>query len=428
MKKVSMFIFLCLFFYIMGAGTVFAQQTKMIQLEDNVFMHPAKNVLEVRISKEELEDLDSDLIPLCQRLSGLFKDDFDGYVFVRNLKTESLLGGYAATCSNLIEGNGRPLYTDERFPDKKRWRGFIMLSELHLFVGPLLHEICHLFGNAPDLGQVTVDENGNEIGPGGHWGICDANGFLGGFDPATLSVSGDNYRATNWVSQFFNDDYNGFSHEGGNWYYAPLELYLMGLAPLSEVPDLHIYKGISNTNSGLLMKDGTFTAKEVITYTADDLLRKWGRRIPDYTNSPKEFSFLTVVLTDKPVTDEQWASVQKDIERQELQGDSGEEDFPINFWEATRGRGTIKMSGINKSLYQDVTANEIIESLRDVKVNIIEGGICIETSQSMEIQVFSISGMCCFNSAVYGSATVSNLPAGVYLVCVDGKTIKVVVR
>ena len=79
------------------------------------------------------------------------------------------------------------------------------------------------------------------------------------------------------------------------------------------------------------------------------MLEKWGERVPNYADSPKEFAFLNVILTDVPLTDEQWEYVQGDIKKQELQDKTGE-DFPINFWEATGGRGTIKMSDIDQSL------------------------------------------------------------------------------
>ena len=63
----------------------YSQTTNLIQLDENIYLHPAKNALEVRISKEELVNMDLDLRPLSQQLSRLFKDDFDAYVFVRNL-------------------------------------------------------------------------------------------------------------------------------------------------------------------------------------------------------------------------------------------------------------------------------------------------------------------------------------------------------
>ena len=407
----------------------YSQTTNLIQLDENIYLHPAKNALEVRISKEELVNMDLDLRPLSQQLSRLFKDDFDAYVFVRNLDgTETNLGGYAVNLNNQVKGIGCPILLDEDFATMTRWRGFIMLTGLrNLFQGPLLHEICHLYGGAPDLGQVNVDAEGNEYPAGSHWGISDIHGFLGGFDASTLSVSDNRYQATCWIAQFFNEDFNGFLMEGlSTWKFPPLELYLMGLAPISEVPDVHIYKGISDTNADLIYKNGTFTANEVITYTQEDLLEKWGERIPNYADSPKEFAFLNVILTDVPLTDEQWEFVQEDIRKQELQGKTGEE-WPINFWEATGGRGTIKMSDIDQSLYVSITANESIET-ESLDIQAADGAIVITTTEAQAVQVYGVTGVCHYNATVSGTATIANLPAGIYIVTAGGETLKVAVR
>lgn len=352
-------------------------------------MHPNKNILEMRgFSREKLLSQEIEF-SYCQKLSRLFKDDFDAYVFIFNLEgNETSTGGFCGVINNQIKGIGMPTYICDQLPTMKRIRGTIILTGLRfLFEGPLLHEICHLYA-APDLGQIQVDSEGNEQSTGGHWGITDIHGQLGGFDASSLVKSGDCYQATCWIASYFNEDYNGFSPEGiCRWHYAPLELYLMGLAPISEVPDVHVYKDISETNSAQIYKDGTFTAKKVITYTQDDLIAKWGERVPNYKDSPKELRILPVVLTEKPLSDLQWRLVQEDIEKQQRKEKVGQ-DWPINFWEATGGRGTIKIGDLDKSLYKNVVANEIIvkSSLR------ISGGYIHSEKEIAELKVYDWAG------------------------------------
>ena len=424
MNKFKLFIIHVLFLFgVSFPKHIFAEETKMISLADNIYMHPAKNVLEVLVSREDLLNQDLDMYPLNKQLMALFKDDFDGYVFVRNLKgDETSLGGWAVCLNNQVHGIGQAVFRDERYSDRTRWRGYITLTGLrYLFTGPLIHEICHLYGMAPDLGQVMLDTDGNETATGSHWGVSDVHGFLGGFDAATLTVSGNRYQASSWISQFFNEDFNGFSGDGiGCWKMPPLEMYLMGLVPLSEVPDVHVYKGLSETNAQQIYKDGTFTASEVLTYTQDDLLKKWGKRVPDYMDAPKEFSFLVVILTDIPLTDEQWSLVQEDIQMQEQQEPTGN-DWPLNFWEATQGKGTILFSDIDKSLCDAPLSVDLIQ-IPAMRVTAAKGQICIkieDDSSSDQIVVTDVSGRLILQR---------RLPQGEYVIAVNRPGVYIVKR
>jgi hypothetical protein len=82
---------------------------------------------------------------------------------------------------------------------------------------------------------------GNGVSHGPHWGFSSVHGRLGGFDAATLRcetptgglppscTAGTGGRTRYVVASFFPNDN---THAP----YAPLELYLMGLLPASEVP------------------------------------------------------------------------------------------------------------------------------------------------------------------------------------------------
>jgi hypothetical protein len=86
-----------------------------------------------------------------------------------------------------------------------------------------------------------------------------------------------------------------------------------------------------------------------VTYTIEDFIARFGERIPDYQSSQKDFQALVVVVTDEPVSDEEWALIESDILKQEKQGPVNDE-MQTNFWEATGGRATITLSGIDKFL------------------------------------------------------------------------------
>ena len=77
----------------------------------------------------------------------------------------------------------------------------------------------------------------------------------------------------------------------------------------------------------------------------------YGVRKPDYTESQKDFRALIVVVTDKPVSNEHWTLIKNDLLKQETQGAVNDEK-QTNFWEATGGRATLTLSGIDKFLKQ----------------------------------------------------------------------------
>lgn len=75
------------------------------------------------------------------------------------------------------------------------------------------------------------------------------------------------------------------------------------------------------------------------------------------------------------------------------------------------------------------TANETVEAPAEgVKVAAADGKIFVFTPESKRVEVYSIVGKCCYNAVVNGNASVSGLPAGIYVVRADGKAMKVCVR
>ena len=59
--------------------------------------------------------------------------------------------------------------------------------------------------------------------------------------------------------------------------YAPLELYLMGLIPAEDVPDVTFYSGLSVIpNASYPLADGYFAAEAVETWSIGDIISRFG--------------------------------------------------------------------------------------------------------------------------------------------------------
>ena len=57
-----------------------------------------------------------------------------------------------------------------------------------------------------------------------------------------------------------------------------------------------------------------------------------------------------------------------------------------------------------------------------------DGSLVITTTGARAVQVYGIAGACHYNATVNGSATISNLPAGIYVIASEGETMKISVR
>ena len=210
-----------------------------------------------------------------------------------------------------------------------------------------MHELAHYWG-AVDIGQeyALVDGSYRESA---HWGTSDIDGILGGFNYQTLKRNVDGNPQKYWATSTRAQEwgFDGFSQELSNGYFAPIELYLMGLLPAESVPDMHVFHDVTLEQE--TWGDGTFYAKSESTITMDDFIKKYGKRKPDYKDSQKDFRALVVVVTDQPVSDEHWALIKEDMLKQEKQG-AVNDKRQANFWEATGGRATLSLSGIDRFL------------------------------------------------------------------------------
>jgi len=148
------------------------------------------------------------------------------------------------------------------------------------------HETAHNWGAylGGSLGLLQK-LNGGAISP--HWNsLSDIGGQL-----AYYYIKGDKY------GHFL---YNGdgtwrFALNTENRAYSPLELYVMGLIPSSEVPDIHILKDPD------LSDYAHVTAASYKTVTMKDVIKAaGGERIPSVSDAQKDFSMAFIVTQDRP--------------------------------------------------------------------------------------------------------------------------------
>ena len=275
-----------------------------------------------------------------------FQDAFDFIFLVQNEEYTSLqyMGMYQGI-SNDVMGISED---EEGFDNTKyvgsagRLKGVIHLPLANgICCGPSLHELMHHWGNyslaTGALTAYTFDDNVmqaadamEQIESGSHWGVSSVNGQLGGFDASTLVELGDN-----WYSAA---PFGTFANGGNSIPYGNLELYLMGLIPPEEVEDVILFKGLQAT-AGQFFDDSRWYAEEKVTVTIEEVVEKLGPRVPDHDQSQKQFRILTLVLTDDPLSEEEWTYFSQQAK-----------DFEETFSWATVGRATAKLGDLHTVL------------------------------------------------------------------------------
>lgn len=335
-----------------GYGFEWPATLQMIDLGDGIYMHPDGVALEYRVDKLNIPS-GNEIFSICKNIYKKMRDSFDFIFLVCNSdQLSENLAGFHIGVKNEIKGIQNPLFDNSNdYGSQGKLKGVnVLIDKQSIYSGgPFLHELCHYWG-AIDIGQ----EHGNSTGSYfdfAHWGITDIHGQLGGFDYSTLETNVDGnpnkYRASSYTSQILNNK-KGFTQAGiSNQAYAPLELYLMGLIPASEVPIIHSFQNVRTDND--TWDNGIFYAESQKTITINDIVEKYGERIPSWEKSQKDFRGLIVVLSDKKVSDYDWNIIRPDILMQELKKDD-ENNKRKNFWEATGGRATLTLSGIDQFL------------------------------------------------------------------------------
>lgn len=200
--------------------------------------------------------------------------------------------------------------------------------------GPTLHELAHQVANRV---VPTVSS--------GHWGFSSVGGQLGGWRADTFKDLGENrYQAA---------PFGVAANRGNSAAYAPLELYLMGLLPAEQVPDIKV----ANDAQWVDAAKGVFSASGLTTYTARQIADLMGEQRPDMSTARTHFRLATIVLTDKErLTEADAAAISQGAAHFAYPGEPGTFAPPdgspgyfggFNFWSATGGRATAQVNELS---------------------------------------------------------------------------------
>ena len=277
-------------------------------------------------------------IALFQDIYKKFPDKYDFIFLVLNEPSKPSTPSYYGKLigvSNDIDGIGLNIYDNSaEYGSSGKLKAVKQLTAIDfLKYGPSLHEIAHNWANFA-ITTHSVDAPGSNITSyeyGGHWGFTGGStkGQLGGFKQSSLMEHGNNLYTV--------EPFGTFANGGNGIPYNELELYLMGMIPISSVSNFDMFTDITSWTTSQTAYD--FTASTRTTYTPQSLEDHLGVRVPSNGNSQKDFKLLVVVLTDAPLTDDEWNKVDATAEWFSKKGDDGTSLY--NFWEATNGAGSI---------------------------------------------------------------------------------------
>ncbi len=288
-----------------------------------------------------------------------FEDDFDFILLILNEdeKPSNLPYGQLRNASNDISGIGMTIRTPsvELYGEVEKLKAVMHLTQRDfLQTGPALHELMHNWGNygipTESVGFGT-DVQSYDYQP--HWGFTGGStkGQLGGFKQSTLIENeGNSYSVAT---------FGRFANGGNSKPYTELELYLMGMIPISDVTNFDVFRNITSFEYNASTTNYDFEASIRTTYTPESLETLLGTRIPSSVSSQKDFKLLVIVLTDEPLTSEEWNFFDDSSEKFGRNSDNGLSSY--NFWEATNGLGTMETGNLDNSIlgYDDEVMRNI---------------------------------------------------------------------
>lgn len=308
------------------------------------------NFVVIETSKTDFGVNVSRLLSICKEFYRHYDDEFDLLVFMAHNPdgTMDLWGDGTAGKISVVRSTDAGTGTKIRdvgklFGSEHKLKGVISLGHPdHMFDGVMLHEIMHLWMSDLEVIPSAYD---------GHWGFSSVGGQLGGFQLEELQSLGDGkYSAGNFVPR----------RALKSIPYSPLELYLAGWLPPSEVPDIWVAEDGAwlkeKPTDGLreVEKDANgnriFTASKISTWSIEQVIEKLGPRTPNFEHSQKEFRIAFVLVTNGqvPISEEElglihlfiFAMTKQSPVSEWLKGIFEIENL-YNFWHATRGVATL---------------------------------------------------------------------------------------
>ena len=120
---------------------------------------------------------------------------------------------------------------------------------------------------------------------------------------------------------------------------------MMGLLPADSVPSFQVADEAEWVNEEL----GLFRAADIRTVTVEELVADHGSREPAYPGTLRSFRGAYIVVTTAPLGAAERNRVDADVEDFARAGPPRYRGF-LNFWEATGGRGSLVMDGLEESV------------------------------------------------------------------------------
>ena len=279
---------------------------------------------------------------ICRFIYRHFDDEFDFIHLLgdsESVPSSAAYFGRAFPVRNSVRGLNLGQYDrTQRYGSDGRLRSVQHFPNYRaLLAGPSLHEILHTWGQKllpPDLAEA----------PSSHWGFSSAAGQLGGFDLVTLTASPtteDLYYASNGLAG--STSFGLVANAGNNMAYSEIELYMMGLLPISDVPELVFAPRAEFVDQA----SGFFTAPDGFrVLESGDLAARYGTREPAPGSSQTAFRGLVVLLTDGSTNASQLSDIRSDLRWLEGNSSDGDPNF-FNFAEATGFRATLRLSPVD---------------------------------------------------------------------------------
>jgi hypothetical protein len=356
---------LMIFFVAYGCGSPEDYETETLSdqvslaINSQIYMHKNKRLVSFRVSQGELESWNRDNYDLAksytQSIYSYFDDKFDVILFIVNSPKKPEATDYygkLVSIKNETLGLGLDLFDKSyEYGSQGKLKAILHLPAISLIrKGPSLHEFSHMFANYILDGKAINYKTGKEQDMRSHWGFIGSGkgkygGQLGGFSPAYLKELGGNV----WkVEGGFGVNANG----GNSLPYSPLELYLMGFSDKNIVDGDIIYftslRPYDKTLNEEQKKDLYFYGTKN-SISIEQLVKDKGERVPSFSQSQKQFRILSVLLTSEKVSDVEWEETDEALRLLCLEGDD-KDDSIFNFWEATKGVGSLKATGLDSAL------------------------------------------------------------------------------
>ena len=274
-----------------------------------------------------------------------FNDEFDFLIFYPNLDLDglepgSINGAFYRRVKNDVQGIGLDTFShNSSWGSAGKLQGVIFhnYDDPSSFRGLLLHELMHRWGNY--VVPITSYPYGS------HWGLSTSGGYLDCYDISNMIDHGDGkFSAPDPFPTHSLDQY------------SPIELYLAGFIPPEEVPDFQV----AEDGEWLLDERGysieddkgyrMFTASGFKTHTIEDIIAEHGPRVPDHLQAQKDFRAAVILLVSEryPATRERLERLSDDVTWFSQAGKDESGPPVTNFYEATGGRGTITMDGLQQ--------------------------------------------------------------------------------